>query len=78
MIGSLNKIWPWKKVISTFTDWHGEVKPLVEKNILPWQYEKIAGENSMLTLALIFAIAGFITIFVLERLTKYQNRKSND
>lgn len=78
MIGSLNKIWPWKKVISTFTDWHGEVKPLVEKNILPWQYEKITGENSMLALALIFAIAGFITIFVLERLTKYQNRKSND
>lgn len=78
MIGSLNKIWPWKKVISTFTDWHGEVKPLVEKNILPWQYEKIAGENSMLALALIFAIAGFITIFVLERLTKNQNRKSND
>ncbi|NLB26571.1 MAG: DUF368 domain-containing protein, partial [Bacteroidales bacterium] len=78
MIGSLNKIWPWKKVISTFTDWHGEVKPLVEKNILPWQYEKITGENSMLALALIFAIAGFITIFVLERLTKNQNRKSND
>lgn len=78
MIGSLNKIWPWKKVISTFTDWHGEVKPLVEKNILPWQYEKITGGNSMLALALIFAIAGFITIFVLERLTKYQNRKSND
>lgn len=78
MIGSLNKIWPWKKVISTFADWHGEVKPLVEKNILPWQYEKITGENSMLALALIFAIAGFITIFVLERLTKYQNRKSND
>ena len=78
MIGSLNKIWPWKKVISTFADWHGEVKPLVEKNILPWQYEKITGGNSMLALALIFAIAGFITIFVLERLTKYQNRKSND
>ncbi len=78
MIGSLNKIWPWKKVISTFADWHGEVKPLVEKNILPWQYEKITGENSMLALALIFAIAGFITIFVLERLTKNQNRKSND
>lgn len=70
MLGSLNKVWPWKKITDTFTDRHGEIKPLVEKNIFPWQYEQISGEDSMLTIALIFAITGFIIIFVIEGLTK--------
>jgi putative membrane protein len=34
MIGSLNKIWPWKETLETMVV-DGEVKPLVEKNILP-------------------------------------------
>ena len=38
MLGSLNKVWPWKETIETFTDNHGVVKPLVESNILPNQY----------------------------------------
>ena len=34
MLGSLNKIWPWKETIeSIIVD--GEMKPLIEKNILP-------------------------------------------
>lgn len=35
MIGSLRKVWPWKEVISTRINSHGEVVPLLEKNILP-------------------------------------------
>ena len=38
MLGSLNKVWPWKETIETFTDSHGVVKPLVEVNILPNLY----------------------------------------
>lgn len=34
MIGSLNKIWPWKETLETIVV-DGEMKPLVEKNILP-------------------------------------------
>mgnify|MGYP003676983682 CR=1 FL=1 len=35
MIGSLNKIWPWKKTLSYMTDRHGEQKPLEQINLLP-------------------------------------------
>ena len=28
MLGSLNKVWPWKEVVQTYVDSHGEVKPL--------------------------------------------------
>ncbi len=35
MIGSLRKVWPWKIVENCQIDRHGDVVPLVERNILP-------------------------------------------
>ena len=35
MVGSLNKVWPWKETLETYTDSHGAVHPLVEANISP-------------------------------------------
>ncbi len=58
MIGSLNKVWPWKKVVETYTDRHGEVVPLVEKNILPETYQNIVGEPSQMGMAIVFMILG--------------------
>lgn len=69
MVGSLNKVWPWKEVTETFIDRHGEVKSLAETNILPGTYEQIAGGNPMLAGAILLAIAGFALIFVIEGLT---------
>ena len=70
MVGSLNKVWPWKKVTETFIDRHGEVKPLVEKNILPGSYEQITGHDALLLWAILLAVAGFAIIFIIEGLTK--------
>ncbi|MBN1987626.1 MAG: DUF368 domain-containing protein [Prolixibacteraceae bacterium] len=70
MVGSLNKVWPWKQVTETFTDRHGEIKPLVEVNILPATYEQITGNNAFLIGAILLAIVGFAIIFVMEGLTK--------
>ena len=60
MLGSLNKVWPWKETIETFTDNHGVVKPLVESNILPNQY---AVE------AVVLMIVGFFLVYFLEKLS---------
>src|SRR5690606_32334279 len=35
MLGSVRKIWPWKEVLVTRINSHGEVVPFIEKNILP-------------------------------------------
>ncbi len=67
MIGSLNKVWPWKRVIETTLNSHGEVIPLVERNILPSQYEALHSKPSMLILAIAMAIIGFLTIYIIER-----------
>jgi len=70
MIGSLNKVWPWKEVLETFTDRHGVTKPLLEQNVLPTNYEALTGNSPQLIGALSLAIAGFALIFVVEGISK--------
>jgi len=64
MIGSLNKVWPWKTVLEWFADRHGKMMPLLEKNVWPAQYE---GE-AQLPAAVLLALAAFIMIVWLESL----------
>ncbi len=64
MVGSLNKVWPWKNTISQFTDRHGELKPLLQDNVLPHLYEG----NPHLLSAIALAFLGFVLIFVIERM----------
>jgi len=63
ILGSLNKIWPWKKFLETKT--FGEKTIVVDDmNVLPGTFEG----DSKLMLAIILAILGFSLIFILERL----------
>ncbi|MCD8432166.1 DUF368 domain-containing protein [Tenacibaculum finnmarkense genomovar ulcerans] len=64
MLGSLNKVWPWKTVLTTYTDRHGVVKPLLEKSVLPFSYDG----NPELMYASILIIIGFSLILLLEKL----------
>lgn len=64
IFGSLNKIWPWKKVIIWRMDSAGLDIPLVEKSISPYSYEG----NPQLVFAICLMLVGFLTIFILEKL----------
>jgi len=68
MLGSLNKIWPWRNVISTRINSSGEEVPFLERSVLPSLYE---GET-FLILSVIAAIIGFVSVFVFE---KFGNQK---
>lgn len=61
MIGSLNKIWPWKETLETILV-EGELKPLVEKNILPG----IGNPDDRFWMALLLAAAGIALILIIE------------
>lgn len=62
ILGSLNKIWPWKKVLQTRT--FGDKTIVVDDvNVLPGAFE---GDNQLM-LAIILAILGFSLIFILEK-----------
>lgn len=67
MIGSLNKVWPWKETISTFTDRHGVEKALVQENILPQTFENLTGQGSNLVLAVGLAFIGFFLIIIMDK-----------
>ena len=66
LLGSLNKIWPWKKTISWRTNSHGEEVPFIQDNVLPGDF---AG-NSQLLFALFMVLVGAGLIIVLERVAK--------
>lgn len=74
MVGSLNKVWPWKKVVETFTDRHGKIKPLIEENVFPTTYEQITGNEAFLLGAIALAIFGFVLIFIIESIAKKLKR----
>lgn len=61
MIGSLNKIWPWKEILSTILV-EGEVKPLVEKNVLP----SLGNADDRFWMALLMVAAGIAVILLIE------------
>ena len=61
MIGSLNKIWPWKETLETILV-EGELKPLVEKNILP----SLGNPENQFWMALLLAAAGIALILLIE------------
>lgn len=64
MIGSLNKLWPWKKVLSYRTNSEGLEVPFIEKSILPTSFEG----DPHIFFVLLFIIIGFLLIFALERI----------
>ncbi len=66
MVGSLNKVWPWKVTLEFYKDRKGHTCPLVEENVLPEAYDQY------FFLAVGLAIAGFLIVYLLER---FSNKK---
>ena len=65
MVGSLNKVWPWKEKI-TETDF--------AHNVLPNTYEQLHGQKAWLPGAIALAVFGFLLIFVIEGIGKKLNK----
>lgn len=66
MLGSLNKIWPWKKTVTWFTAPNSAPKPIVQENILPWNYAQISGQETQLLLAVAMAVLAVLLVVTIE------------
>jgi len=64
ILGSLNKIWPWKETITWRLNSKGVNVPLNELSISPFSFEG----DAQLPLAIALAIIGFALIILLEKL----------
>ena len=57
MLGSLNKVWPWKEVEKVVSDGH---EVMIEHNIAP---------NTEVAEAVVLMLIGFILVYVLEKIS---------
>lgn len=75
MLGSINKLWPWKEVLSYRMSSSGVQKPFVTENILPQNYLELTGQESLFLFALLAFSFGVILVLGIERTAYYINRK---
>lgn len=69
MVGSLNKVWPWKHTLETYTDRHGDVKPLLQENVMPNAYLELTGQEPYLLYGILLAIFGFLLVYLVDHFT---------
>lgn len=63
IVGSLNKIWPWRNVLSYRENSKGEQVPFIEESVLPANYDG----DPMIIGVIVLMIIGFLTVFMIER-----------
>ena len=77
LLGSLNKLWPWKEVVSTRINSHNEVVPFLDKNVLPQDYSHIGpadlqmgitSQDPVLGYAIVFGLIGIAIIVLFWKL----------
>ena len=64
IIGSLNKIWPWKETLTWRNNSRGLEVPFNQQSISPFSFD----EDPQLIMAIAFAVLGFVLILGMEKL----------
>ncbi len=78
MIGSLNKIWPWKQTLTWRTDSQGEQVPVLQTNLWPEQFAQLSGQDPQILLAIGLAVAGIVLVLGLEWLAARQPQSAGE
>jgi len=65
MLGSLNKVWPWREILEYVTNSKGEQVPAFDKSILPWHYFATTGKDpQVLQAILMMALSVFLVVLI--------------
>ena len=76
MIGSLNKVWPWKEVIAYRINHEGLQVPALDRSILPAFYFGKTGTDPQLFQAILFAALGIFLVVAIEKMAIYLKSKA--
>jgi putative membrane protein len=76
MIGSLNKVWPWKEVTLFRLNHEGVRVPAFDRSIWPWDYLEKTGQDPLLFKAIFFAALGVFLVVAIEKTAAYLKTKS--
>ncbi len=67
MLGSLNKVWPWKEVISYRFNSAGEQVPAFDRSILPGTYLEKINEDPQVFQAILMMALGILLVVMMEK-----------
>lgn len=70
MLGSLNKVWPWKEVVSFRLNSAGEQVPAIDQSIWPGEYLEKSGNDPQVFQAILFAALGILIVVFVEKLAQ--------
>ncbi|MCX4025426.1 DUF368 domain-containing protein [Endozoicomonas sp. SM1973] len=76
MVGSLSKVWPWKQTISFRLNSHGEQVPLVQHNVLPWQFQASTGQSDQLLVAITIMLMAIVLVIAIDKGQKLLKTRS--
>ncbi len=76
MIGSLNKVWPWKEVVAYRINQEGIQVPAFDKSVLPGRFLEVSGQDPRLFYAILFAATGIFLVVVIEKTAGYLRSKN--
>lgn len=76
MLGSLNKVWPWKEVVSFRLNSAGEQVPAIDQSIWPGQYFEKTGNDPQVFYAILFVALGILIVVFVEKLALAFKTKS--
>jgi putative membrane protein len=68
MMGALNKVWPWRKVIEYATNSKGDQIAVFDKSILPWDFLSETGKDPQLFQAILMMALGVLIVVVTEKI----------
>ncbi len=74
MIGSLNRVWPWKVIDSFRLNSKGEQVPFIDHNVLPHQYLKEVGDPQLMP-AIMMACFGILLVIGIEKIANMLKTK---
>jgi putative membrane protein len=67
LLGSLNKVWPWKETLTTRINSHGETVADFQQNISPFVYQHVTSLDAQLLSVSLLAVFGASVVLMLER-----------
>jgi len=75
MLGSLNKVWPWRQGLEFATTRKGEQVAVFDKSILPWNFLSETGKDPQLFQAILMMALGVCIVIITERIATRLNLK---
>jgi len=68
MLGSLNKVWPWREVLEYATNSKGEQIAVFDKSVLPWNFLSVTGKDPQLFQAIFMMALGVFIVVLIEKI----------